>query len=47
MGVMFVVFIMVQQIMKGLSIVASEEKKVSVISKVVFSLQKRNGGYSL
>jgi hypothetical protein len=41
---MFVAFTMVQQIMTGLSIAASEEEKVSIITKSVFSLLKRNGG---
>jgi hypothetical protein len=43
---MFVAFTMVQQIMTGLSSAASEEEKVSIITKAVFSLLKRNGGYS-
>jgi hypothetical protein len=34
---MFVAFTMVQQIMTGLSSAASEEKKVSIITKSVFS----------
>jgi hypothetical protein len=38
---MFVAFTMVQQIMTGLSSAASEEEKVSVITKAVFSLLKR------
>jgi hypothetical protein len=42
---MFVAFPMVQQIMTGLSSAASEEK-LSIITKAVFSLLKRNGGYS-
>jgi hypothetical protein len=41
---MFVAFTMVQQIMTGLSSAASEEEKVSIITKSVFSLLKRNGG---
>jgi hypothetical protein len=40
---MFVAFTMVQQIMTGLSSAASEEEKVSIITK---SVLKRNGGYS-
>jgi hypothetical protein len=40
----FVAFTMVQQIMTGLSSAASEEEKVSIITKCVFSLLKRNGG---
>jgi hypothetical protein len=43
---MFVAFTMVQQIMTGLSSAASEEEKVSVITKAVFSLLKRNFVYS-
>jgi hypothetical protein len=43
---MFVAFTMVQQIMTGLSSAASEEEKVSIITESVFSLLKRNGGYS-
>jgi hypothetical protein len=43
---MFVDFTMVQHIMTGLSSAASEEEKVSFISKAVFSLLKRNGFYS-
>jgi hypothetical protein len=43
---MFVAFTMVQQIMIGLSSAASEEEKVSIITKCVFSLLKRNGSYS-
>jgi hypothetical protein len=39
----FVAFTMVQQIMIGLSSAASEEEKVSIITK---SVLKRNGGYS-
>jgi hypothetical protein len=35
MGDMFVAYTMVQQIMRGLSGAASEEEKVSVITKVV------------
>jgi hypothetical protein len=35
-------FTMVQQIMTGLSSAASEEEKVSIIAKAVFSLPKRN-----
>jgi hypothetical protein len=41
---MFVTFTVVQQIMTGLSSAASEEEKVSIITKSVFSLLKRNGG---
>jgi hypothetical protein len=37
---------MVQQIMTGLSSAASEEEKVAVITKAVFSLLKHNGGNS-
>jgi hypothetical protein len=40
---MYVAFTMVQQIMTGLSGAASEEEKVSVITKAVFSLLKHNG----
>jgi hypothetical protein len=40
----FVAFTMAQQIMTGLSSAASEVEKVSVITKSVFSLLKRNGG---
>jgi hypothetical protein len=43
---MFVAFIMVQQIMTGFSSAASEEEKVSIITKSVLRLLKRNGGYS-
>jgi hypothetical protein len=43
---MYVAFTMVQQIMTGLSGAASEEEKVAVITKVVFSLLKHNGCYS-
>jgi hypothetical protein len=43
---MFVVFTMVQQIMTEFSYAASEEEKVSVITKVTFSLLKRNGSNS-
>jgi hypothetical protein len=43
---MFVAFTMVQQIMTGLSRAASEEEKVSIITKSVISLLKRNGSYS-
>jgi hypothetical protein len=43
---MFVAFTMAQQIMTRLSGAASEEEKVSVITKAVFSLLKRNGGNS-
>jgi hypothetical protein len=43
---MFVAFTMVRQIMTGLSSAASEEEKVSIITKSVFSLLKRNGDYS-
>jgi hypothetical protein len=43
---MFVAFTMVQQIMTGLSNAASEDENVSIITKSVFSLLKRNGGYS-
>jgi hypothetical protein len=39
----FVAFTMVQQIMTGLSNAASEEEKVSIITKAVFSPLKRNG----
>jgi hypothetical protein len=46
MGGMFVAFTMVQQIMTGLSSAASEEEKVSIITKSVVSLLKHNGGYS-
>jgi hypothetical protein len=42
----FVAFTMVQQIMTGLSRAASEDKKVSVITKSVFSLLEHNGGNS-
>jgi hypothetical protein len=42
---MFVAFTMVQQIMTRLSSAASEEEKVTIIAKSVFSLLKRNGGY--
>jgi hypothetical protein len=42
----FVAFTMMQQIMTGLSSAASQEKKFSIITKSVFSLLKRNGGYS-
>jgi hypothetical protein len=42
----FVAFNMVQQIMTGLSRAASEEDKVSVITKAVVSLLKHNGGNS-
>jgi hypothetical protein len=41
---MFVAFTMLQQIMTGLSSAAPEEEKVSIITKSVFSLLKRNGG---
>jgi hypothetical protein len=41
---MFVAFTIVQQIMTGLSGTASEEEEVSIITKAVFSLLKRNGG---
>jgi hypothetical protein len=41
---MFVAFTMVQQIMTGLSSAASEEEKVSIITKSVFSQLKRSGG---
>jgi DNA uptake protein ComE-like DNA-binding protein len=41
---MFVTFTMVQQIMTGLSSAASEKEKVSINTKSVFSLLKRNGG---
>jgi hypothetical protein len=41
---MFVAFPTVQQIVTGLSSAASEEEKVSIITKSVFSLLKRNGG---
>jgi hypothetical protein len=40
---MYIAFTMVQQIMTGLSGAASEEEKVSVITKAVFSLLKYNG----
>jgi hypothetical protein len=43
---MFAAFTMVQQIRAGLSSAASEEEKVSITTKSVFSLLKRNGGYS-
>jgi hypothetical protein len=43
---MFVAFTMVQQIMTVLSSAASEEEKVSIITKSVFSLLKHNGGYT-
>jgi hypothetical protein len=43
---MFVAFTMVQQVMTELSGAASEEEKVSIISKAVFSLLRRNGGNS-
>jgi hypothetical protein len=43
---MFVAFSMVQEIVTGLSSAASEEEKVSIITKAVFSLLKRNGGNS-
>jgi hypothetical protein len=43
---MIVAFTMEQQIMTGLSSDASEEEKVSIITKSVFILLKRNGGYS-
>jgi hypothetical protein len=43
---MFVAFTMVQQIMTGLSSAASEEERVSIMTKSVFSLLRRNGGYS-
>jgi hypothetical protein len=41
-----VAFNIAQQIMTGLSGAASEGEKVSVITKAVFSLLKRNGGKS-
>jgi hypothetical protein len=41
---MFVAFTMLQQNLTGLSSAASEEKKVSIITKSVFRLLKRNGG---
>jgi hypothetical protein len=44
---MFVAFTIVQKIMTRFSSAASEEEKVSFITKSVFSLLKRNGGYSL
>jgi hypothetical protein len=40
---MYVALPMVQQIKTGLSGAASEEEKVSVIIKAVFSLLKHNG----
>jgi hypothetical protein len=43
---MFVAFTIVQQIMTGLSSAVSEEEKLSIITKSVFSLRKRNGCYS-
>jgi hypothetical protein len=43
---MFVAFTMVKQIMTGLSSPAPKEEKVSIITKCVFSLLKRNGSYS-
>jgi hypothetical protein len=43
---MFVAFTMVQQIMTRPSSAASEEEKFSIITKSVFSLLKRTGGYS-
>jgi hypothetical protein len=43
---MFFAFTMVQQIMTGLSRAMSEEEKVSVITKAVFSFLKPNGGNS-
>jgi hypothetical protein len=43
---MFVAFIMVQQIMTGLSVAASEGEKRSVITKAVSSLLKFNGSSS-
>jgi hypothetical protein len=46
MDEIFVAFTMVGQIMTGLSSAASEEEKVSIITKSVFSLLKRNDGYS-
>jgi hypothetical protein len=42
---MFVAFTMVQHIMIGLSSAASEEGEVSIITKSVFRLLKRNGVY--
>jgi hypothetical protein len=44
MAGMFVAFIMVQQFMTGVSRAALVEKKVSVITKVVFSQLKQNVG---
>jgi hypothetical protein len=43
---MFVAFTMVQQIMKGFSGAASEQEEVSIITKAVFNLLKRNSGNS-
>jgi hypothetical protein len=43
---MFFAFTIVQQVITGLSSAASEEEKFSIISKPVFSLLRRNGGYS-
>jgi hypothetical protein len=43
---MFVAFTLVQQMMTDLSVAASEEGKVLVITKAVFSLLKHNGGNS-
>jgi hypothetical protein len=46
MNDMFVAFTMEQQILTGFSSAASEEEKVSIITKSVFNLLKCNGGYS-
>jgi hypothetical protein len=43
---MFIAFTTVQQNKTGLSGAASEIQKVSIITKAVFSLLKRNGGNS-
>jgi hypothetical protein len=42
----FVVFTMVQHTMTGLSGAASEEEKVAIITKAVFSMLIHNGGNS-
>jgi hypothetical protein len=41
---MFVTFTVVQQIMTELSSAVSEEERISIITKSVFSLLKCNGG---
>jgi hypothetical protein len=43
---MFDAFTVVQHIVTGLSGAASEEEKVPVITKAVFSFLKHNGGNS-